>query len=292
MAGYVKSTLVLGCLAAIFGSSSLQAGHTRAPYVDGCQSIDGRFVVTAAVAKNEQGKDQWQFTWKDTKTGQTHKGWLVGHQTSMGHFEVCYAHIFVAPDGETFAVWNGGSFADSEGRKALGKADKSSDAFRNNSAFADRLVVYKKTGEILRRVGLKDILKADEWKFVYWVHGNLYWSAEYPDAVTNGGEAPRAGMRYFRVSPDYTVLEVAAGPCLDASHQFKEEPAVSKYRRIVRFDLTTGKEIDPSTKITETAKIPARPFAGKLITRGEGHAYIPSLDPIRVAGVLGESKKK
>ncbi len=294
MARHRKFALVLGCLAAVFYSStSLQAGHTRAPYVDGCQSMDGRFVVTAAVAKNDQGKDQWQFTWKDSKTGQTHKGWLVGHQTSMGHFEVCYAHIFVAPDGETFAVWNGGSFADSEGRKALSKADKSSDAFRGNSGFADRLVVYKKTGEILRRVALKDILKAEEWKYVYWVHGNLYWSAEYPDAATNSGEAPRAGIRYFRVSPDYTVLEVAAGPCLDASHQFKAEgPAVYKYQRVVRFDLTTGKEIDPSTKIVEVAKIPVRPFAGKLITRDQGHAYVPSLDPIRVAGVLGESKRK
>jgi len=133
----------------------------------------------------------------------------------------------------------------------------------------------------------------DEWKFVYWVHGNLYWSVEYPDAATNSGEAPRAGMRYYRVSPDYTVLEVAVGPCLDASHQFKAEgPAVSKYQRVVRFDLTTGKEIDPSTTITDTAKIPVRPFAGKLITRDEGHADATSLDPIRVAGVLAESLEK
>src|SRR5690242_11718120 len=78
------------------------AGHTRPGYVDGCQSPDGRYVVTAESLKDPRGQDGWRFTWKDTKTGETHTGWLVGIPYGLDHFRVAYAHIFVPPGGETF----------------------------------------------------------------------------------------------------------------------------------------------------------------------------------------------
>jgi hypothetical protein len=43
-----------------------EAGHTRAGYVDGCQSADGRFVVTVELKtapKGQDGAGVWQYTW-------------------------------------------------------------------------------------------------------------------------------------------------------------------------------------------------------------------------------------
>ncbi|MCE9531359.1 MAG: hypothetical protein K8T89_09605 [Planctomycetes bacterium] len=283
-------TMVLMGLVMIAGTAS--AGHTRAAYVDGCQSVDGRFVVTARYVPSEskaKSYGEWEFTWKDTKLDKTLTGKLQGIM-GVGHFDVTYAHIFVAPDGETFAVWNGGSFASPAPN---GEAKDDLRKLADHSAFADRLIVYRKNGEIVKRVGLKDILLPKEWVYVYWVHGNLYWSIEYPDAVKNGGEAPRAGMRYFRVSPDYTVLEVTVGACGDARHKLKDmEDAVLNHHRIVRFDLTTGQVIDPQAKPADESKVPVRPFAGNLITRAESQYYLPALDPIREAGKVDESLKR
>lgn len=264
------------------------AGHTRPGYVDGCQSADGRFVVTAESMKDPKGADGWKYTWKDTKTGDTHTGWLVGVPYGLEHFRVAYTHIFVPPGGETFAVWQPASWAPCD-RKPPGGTEKAlnknpSDEFKKYAGFADRLVVYKKTGEIIARLGMNDILKPNEWIYVNWVQGNLYWLTEYPDVMQNG-EPPRCGYRYYRVSPDYSTLEFTVGPNSDAMHKVKAAGAdVVNYRRLVRIDLATGKFLEPGAKIDQPAKEPGRPFVGKLMSRSDMRGYTASLDPVRVEG--------
>lgn len=267
------------------------AGHTRPGYVDGCQSADGRYVVTAESQKDPQNKDGWKFTWKDTKTGETHTGWLVGVPYGLEHFRVAYTHIFVPPGGATFAVWQTASWAPCD-RKPPGVTDRTlikdpSDEFKSYAGFADRLVIYKKTGEVVKRLSMKDILKPNEWLYVNWVQGNMYWLTEYPDVVTQGGEPPRCGYRYYRVSPDYSVLEFTVGPNADAKQRVKDEGAdVVNYRRPVWVSLTDGAFLDK--KPTEANKVPVRPFIGGLVKRGdEMKNYVPSLDPVRVAGRTG-----
>jgi hypothetical protein len=281
----MRSSLVAGVVLLLAGVAL--AGHTRPGYVDGCQSSDGRYVVTAESMKDPKGKDSWKFTWKDTKTAETHTGWLVGVPYGLEHFRVAYTHIFVPPGGETFAVWQTASWAPSD-RKPPGSGDKTlnknpSDEFKNYAGFADRLVIYKKTGEVVKRLAMKDILKPNEWIYVNWVQGNMYWLTEYPDVMTNG-EPPRCGYRYFRVSPDYSVLEFTLGPNSDAKNKLKDEgPEVVNYRRPVWVSLTDGTFLDK--KPTDTAKVPVRPFVGGLGKRGEEQkTYVPSLDPVRVAG--------
>jgi hypothetical protein len=266
-----------------------RAGHTRPGYVDGCQSADGRYVVTAEPTKDARGEDGWRFTWKDTKTGETHTGRLVGVPQGLDHFRVAYTHIFVPPGGETFAVWQPASWAPCD-RKPPGADPKGlnrnpGDAFRNYAGFADRLVVYKKTGEVVKRLSMNDILRPDEWIFVNWVHGNLYWLTEYPDVMQNG-EPPRCGWRYYRVSPDYSVLEFVVGPNADARHKVRDEgPEVANHRRTVRISLTDGAFLDASAKPSDPDKVPVRPFVGGLVKRGaQQRDYVPSLDPVRTEG--------
>lgn len=267
------------------------AGHTRPGYVDGGQSADGRYVVTAEPPQNTKSPGPWHFTWKDTKSGQTYRGTLVGIPYGLDHFRVAYTHIFVAPGGETFAVWQPASWAPCD-RRPPGANDNKlnknpSETFKNYDGFRDRLVIYKKTGEVIQRLGMNDILKNNEWIYVNWVQGNLYWLTEYPDMM-KGGEPPRCGYRYYRISPDYTVLEFTVGPNSDAKHRVKDEgPEVLNYRRVVRVSLTQGTFFSADTLLS-AQKLPGRPFVGELVKRGsEGQKnYLPSLDPVRSAGKI------
>lgn len=267
------------------------AGHTRPGYVDGCQSADGRYSVTAESKKTATGDDGWQFTWKDRTSGETHQGWLVGLPFGLEHFRVAYAHIFVPPGGQTFAVFQTANFAPCD-RRPPGAKEKElvrepSDAFKNYVGFADRLVIYSKTGEVLKRYAMKDLLQEKEWVFVNWVHGNLYWLCEYSDVMPkSGGEPPRCGYRYFRISPDYSTLEFTIGPNSDAKHKVKDlGPEFVNYQRTVRVSLADGKLLDASAPITDPRKQPGRPFVGDLVRRGEAmQLYRPSLDPVRVPG--------
>ena len=274
-------------LAVLSCSGAALAGHTRPGYVDGSQSADGRYVVTAEAKKQSDGKDGWEFTWKDTKTGTTHKGWLVGLPYGLEHFKVAYAHIFVPPGGETFAVFQTANWTGAGSKPPGGKEKEVNqnppDEFKKYAGFADRIVIYKKTGEVVKRIAMNDILQPNEWVYVNWVQGNLYWLSEYPD-VMKGGEPPRCGYRYFRVSPDYSVLEFTVGPNSDAVHKVKDLGAdVVNYRRPVYVSLTDGAFLDK--KPTEKDKIPVRPFVGDLAKKGDDMKnYRPSLDPVRVAG--------
>ncbi len=271
------------------------AGHTRPGYVDGGQSADGRYVVTAESKKQRDGKDGWEFTWKDTKTDIKHSGWLVGLPQGLDHFKVAYAHIFVPPGGETFAVFQTANWTGAGNKPPVGQEKElnqtPSDEFKQYAGFADRVVIYKKTGEVVKRLAMNDILKPSEWVYVNWVQGNLYWLSEYAD-VMKGGEPPRCGYRYFRVSPDYSVLEFTVGPNGDALHKVKDLGAdVVNYRRTVYVSLADGTFIEK--KPTEKDKIPVRPFVGDLVKRGDDMKnYLPSLDPVRVAGKVPPATPK
>lgn len=241
----------------------------------------------------------WVFTWKDTKTGDTQSGPLHSLQDGE-HFTVVYAHIYVAPDGQTFAVWNTCGFAPgdkkivSPGQEML-SPERDKDAFQKFVGFSDRLVIYKKDGEIVKRLGMADLLKPNEWKYIFMLQGNLYWLSEYPDAYVNKQEPPRTGYRYTRVSPDYTVLEFAIGPTDEVRLKYKlnaKAPAEIKseavtYRRVVRLRLTDGAFLDPTEKISDANKVPVRSFVPiDGFSRANQAGFQPSLDPVRGAGKM------
>ncbi|HEX8911320.1 MAG TPA: hypothetical protein VF796_03095 [Humisphaera sp.] len=286
---------LLTALAVLLAPAVALAGHTRPGYVDGCQSPDGRYVVTAESKKDPKGADGWQFTWRDTKTGEAHTGWLVGLPYGLEHFHIAYAHVYVPPGGQTFAVVQTANFAPCD-RKPPGAGEKAlnpnpTPEFKNYAGFADRVVVYRKTGEVVKRLAMADLLRDDEWRYVNWVHANLYWLREYPD-VTKNGEPPRSGWRYLRVSPDYTVLEFTVGPNADAQTKLKaSDPQAANYGRRVWVSLVDGALLDPDRKPADPAKLPGRPFVGDLVKRGDAMLrYVPSLDPVRVAGTYADEK--
>jgi hypothetical protein len=299
------SAWVVLALCILFGLAlRTEAGHTRAGYVDGCQSIDGRFVVTAELMTQPKGKEGggyvWEYTWKDTKTNQTLTGKLQGLR-GVDHFVVTYAHIFVPPDGETFAVFNTAAWAGNAKGPVVYPKDAEkyspnrSEDFRTMPCFADHLVIYKKTGEVIKRYSINDLLQPHEWQFMHWVQGNLYWLREYPENWTGQVEPPRCGYRYYRISPDYTVLEFTAGPDGEARTNLKSAGAKDEllnYKRVVRIRLTDGAFLPTDEKPADPNKVPGRPYVGSGVTRGDSAAYVPSLDPVRQPGKMDTAKLK
>ena len=63
--------------------------------------------------------------------------------------------------------------------------------------------------------------------------------------------------------------------------------------RVVRIDLTTGQFLSDNIKTAvDPNKIPVRAFQGEFAKRGESmRDYVPSLDPVRVAGSYKEPTK-
>ncbi len=271
----MKSSIAIVCL--LLAASAIYAGRARQDYVDGCQTQDGRFRVTAELvgAKPKDPKaGQWKFHWKDTKIGQSHTGDLIG-LPPVGPF----VHLFIAPDGETFAAWSPFSYSPSKtnvGDKLSngGKfADGPNKDWADHPAVAHRLVIYRKTGDIVKSLGVKDLLTDDELKQVYNVFHTIRFVTEYPGLTFSG--APRVAYGTYRISPDYTVLEFQA-----------PKVAKAKVGRSVRVDLVTGTILDPATKLAETRQ-PIRPFLGPdRITQDEQYLWQPSLDPVRLAGTL------
>jgi hypothetical protein len=274
----MKSSVAIACL--LLAASTLHAGRARQEYVDGCQTQDGRFVVTAELVganPKDPKAGQWKFHWKDTKTGQSRTGDLVG-LPPVGPF----VHLFIAPDGETFAAWSPFSYSPSKTNvdDKLSNGGKFGDGpnkdWADHPAVAHRLVIYRKSGDIVKSLGVKDLLNADELKQVYNVFHTVRFVSEYPGLAFSG--APRVAYGTFRISPDYTVLE------FQAPMTSKDKPA-----RSVRVDLVSGTILDPVAKLAETRQ-PIRPFLGPdRITQDEQYLWQPSLDPVRMAGTL---KKK
>ena len=70
------------CLTCLVAGKTF-AGHSRYSYVDGGQSMDGRFVVVPRLMTGEKPKKgpapyHWEYEWKDKETGVTITGQLEG----------------------------------------------------------------------------------------------------------------------------------------------------------------------------------------------------------------------
>jgi hypothetical protein len=261
-----------------WGSAQAQPPHFGLGYLDGGQSANGRYVVTAALVKDAakpKEPGQWQFAWNDTKEKQQLEGNLVGINNGGNYFAPVHAHIFVAPDGETFAVAN---------LRALTSNDKianepNTDEYRKHPAFGDRLVIYRKNGEIVKRFHLNDFLTKEEWDVAWVIGRNVYWLKEFPGLKL--GTTPRADYALYQISPDYTVIEILIGNYRDGKAK----------GRAVRIDCVKGRILD-NDEVLNAAQLPVRPFAGPLLKPGEGNRYVPSLDPVRVEGELTADPKK
>lgn len=279
--------------AALLLAAPAAAGHSRFAYVDGGQSVDGRHQVVAELVETPgKGNEnyEWRYTWKDTKTGQTIVGKLVGLRSGRSTvFDPVHAHIFVAPGGETFAVWNPNVQARTASSAGKGPDPKSPE-YRDFEGFSHRLVVYKKTGEVVRRLDLKDFLTNDDWNWLFVYQKQVYWQSGYPPLTRDN--APRVGYALYKISPDYTVLETMVGATDEAKRVAKDRGVVAPPPRPVRIDLVTGKFLDPKLTSTNPNKEPVRPFVGPHLSGGRGNMrdYVPSLDPVRVAGKQAEAK--
>jgi hypothetical protein len=272
------------------------AGHSRHPYVDGGQSADGRYVVVAELVEEppvgkKPSECHWKFTWKDTKTNTTQSGRLVGLRNGKSSvFEPVHAHIFVAPGGETFAVWNPNVCAPTTPTQAKWPELTSPEAC-NWEGFADRLVIYRKNGEIFSRLDLKDFLKDDDWKWLLCYGRQVYWQASYPELSRDN--APRVGYALYRISPDYSVLETKIGATAEAVRIAKERGITPPSDRTVRIDLLTGKFLEETLEL-KGDRLPVRPFKGDTIRGGRGNQanYLPSLDPVRLPGEFSATKNE
>ena len=227
-----------------------RAGHSAPSYIDGGQSADGRFVVTAELTDGSQpqGPFRWTFIWKDMKTGETRRLALAGVSTGQ-----IYAHIFVAPDGETFALWNPLSYHAPSGKTAriAADVDRAAPEWRTRAEFSKRLMVFRKTGELVKELAVGDFIKPEEWSATLAVFERMEWLKEYDGLAFK--KAPRAGYSMYRVSPDYTVLEFTVKPTRDDK---------SRAGRTLRVSLTDGKLLDAKDWSTTPEKTPVRPFVG------------------------------
>lgn len=283
---FMAGTVLAGILGVL---STAQAGHSRFPYVDGGQSADGRFVVTAKLVAPPDGPKptsgyQWSYQWKDTKTDKTIDGTLLGLRSGRSQVgDPVHAHIFVAPGGETFAVWNPNVQARMTTASKL--PDLSLPESRNWEGFSHKLTIYKKTGEVVKRLDLKDFLSEEDWKWLFCYQNQIYWQSGYPPLTRDN--APRVGYSLYRISPDYTVLETMIGATDEAKYKAKERGVVPPAPRAVCVDLLTGEFLDPAKSITDPNKQPGRPFKGDPIKqggRGSMSNYVPALDPVRAEG--------
>lgn len=267
------------CIA--FCIATAHAGYEQPAYIDGCQSVDGRYVITAEQSirgRTVHGPHKWDFVWKDTKTGETKRFPAQGTQGGQ-----IYAQLFIAPDGETFALWNhitqywpDKSHMHSHDvlpkRDALGEEE-----YRAFDIHKKRLIIYRKDGSIVKEFGVGDFLKDDEWESVLAVFTRIHWLQEYDNLSYR--DICRMQYSCYRISPDYTVLEFRPV----AARAKRNEPP-----RAVRVSLTDGRILDADETLDDPQKIPVRPFLGPdrppKNSKPWREGFRPSLDPVRVAG--------
>ncbi len=264
---------------AAYPNSSARAGYEAPVYIDGCRSADGRYEITTELiehGKNVHGPNAWLFHWKDVKTGESRSFSPEGLQRSQ-----IYAHLFLAPDGKTFALWNHVTLAWPE-KSASHAHDKlppreETEAWRRQEVFNDRLIIFRNDGTRIKSFAVADFLQPEEWETVLPVFNRVHWIREYPDLHFK--KTPRTGYAFYRISPDYTVLEFLA----TSSRADRRNPP-----RVVRVSLTDGRILAEGEEIADPAKIPVRPYLGDDQLPGSEkewrEGYRPSLDPVRVAG--------
>ncbi len=268
------SLLILGaCLI-----SPAHAGYEAPPHIDGCQSMDGRFVITAEMThrgKTSHGPHKWDFVYRDTQKDITTRfpaGGIQGGQI--------YAQLFMAPDGETFALFNHVTLWEPEKSHMHGPKDlpfrEDTDQWRNDPRFSRRVIIYRKDGSIVKELSVADILQPEEWETAGRSFNRIHWLEAY-DGL-NFKATPRSQYAFYRVSPDYTVLEVLAT---------RPRSRRSSPPRVVRISLVDGRILPTDAKLPPQ-KTPVRPFQGDDHLPKSGAAwkesYTPSLDPVRTAG--------
>jgi hypothetical protein len=272
----------LAVLALFLPATPLLAGYSAPNFIDGGQSSDGRYVVTAEcteAGKTHNGPNTWKFVWKDTQRNLVRSFKAQGVQGGQ-----VYGQLFVPPGGETFALfnhvvlWTEGKSNDHAAGSLPSKED--SDAWRTQSAFDKRLIVYSSTdGRILKELKVADFLLPEEWEQVSVVFNRVHWIADF--APLSYRSTPRPGYAFYRVSPDYSILEVRIVPLRIAK---------DKSGRAVRVRLADGAILGKDQWPTEEAKVPVRPFLGPDKLPDNDHrvreGYVPSLDPVRKEGVF------
>lgn len=264
-------------------SAAAKAGYEAPAYIDGCRSMGGEFEITAEIVergKTSHGPNKWNYVWKNLKTGEASTFPAQGLQGGQ-----IYGQLFLAPDGETFALWNHvtmfwpeKSHMHASGHGDVVKDDtRKSDEFRNQFIFKNRLIIYKKDGTIVKTFDIADFLRDDEWETVLPVFNRTHWVQPYDNLDFKA--TLRTQYAFYRVSPDYTVLEFQAA----TSKANRKNPP-----RKVRVNLTDGTIFADDHEFTEEAKIPVRPFVGADRHPSNGVSwredYVPSLDPVREAG--------
>jgi sugar lactone lactonase YvrE len=263
-------------------AQTASAGANRPSYIDGCRSVNGRYEIVAeakSLGPTTNGPHTWDFIWKDTQTGATHRMPAQGIQGGL-----IFGQLFISPDGETFALWNHivQYWPDKSENtdpalpafEQVGEEEK----FRGHDIHKKRLIIFRKDGSILKEFGAADFLTAEEWGSVKQVFTMIEWLAPY-DGMDK--KTPyRVQYSFYRVSPDYTVLEF---------QPVRPKKATGK-QRVVRVSLTDGRVFGPDEEITDPAKIPVRPFIGEnSLPKRNGawwSSYVPSLDPVRTAGAF------
>ena len=258
-------------------ATTAHAGYEAPPHIDGCQSVNGRFVITAECierGKTSHGPHRWEFVWRDTTEDKIVRFAAKGVQAGQ-----IYAQLFIAPDGETFALYNHVTLWEPEKSHMHGPKDlpyhAETDEWRNDPRFSKRLIIYRKNGEILKEFSIADLLRPDEWSTVGRSFNRVHWVEPFDDL--NFKETPRIQYAFYRVSPDYTVLELLA-----------KRPRRSKDAlRSIRISLTDGRLIGAEEKLSKE-KTPVRPFQGDdHLPKGGApwkESYTPSLDPVRTSG--------
>ena len=261
----------------------LAAGRTFGGYeapchIDGCQSADGRFVITAEMTqrgKTTHGPNMWDFIWRDTAEDKTVRFAAQGVQQGQ-----IYAQLFIAPDGETFALFNHVTLWEPEKSHMHGPKDLphhlETEEWRMDHRFSKRVIIYRKDGTIMKEFSIHDLLLPDEWETVGRLFNRVHWLEAY-DGL-NFKATPRSQYAFYRVSPDYTVLELQAT---------KPRSKRSEPPRQLRISLTDGRLISVDETLPEE-KTPVRPYQGDdHLPKSDGEwkeNYTPSLDPVRVAG--------
>ena len=264
-------------LVLIASASTLNAGYEAPPHIDGCQSVNGRYLVTAEcvdAGNTSHGPHQWEFIWKDQVEGKTRRFAAKGIQRGQ-----IYAQLFIAPDGETFALFNHVTLWEPEKSHMHGPKDlphhADTDEWRNDHRFSKRLLIYRNDGEILKEFSIADLLLPDEWSTVGRIFNRVHWLEPYDGLDYKA--TPRTQYAFYRVSPDYTVLELLA----KRPRKSREPP------RVIRISLTDGRLIDSEENLS-TEKTPIRPYLGDDHLPKSGPAwkesYTPGFDPVRVAG--------
>ena len=275
-----RGSLLLGAAVALVAPVAF-AGYQAPVYIDGCRSADGRFEVVAEIKERgatQHGPHTWEFIWKNTQTGETRRLPAQGIQGGL-----IYAQLFIAPDGETFALWNHmiqywPQKSEMHSHETLPYSEKKGEEekFRGLDIHKKRLIIYRKDGSILKEFGVGDFLTPEEWPAVTANFTVVSWLSLYDGMDFK--QALRKQYSCCRVSPDYTVLEFQ--PVVPRS--------LGRKPRVVRVSLTDGRIFGPDEEITDPAKVPVRPFVGDSkypsFAPEWSESYTPSLDPVREAG--------